>query len=54
MKIEAVHSPEAFEMIKNNLILVLGNHLLDSVSISQFIKLRVEQVYATSVMLRYF
>lgn len=53
-KLEAVHSSEAFEMIKNHLALVLGNRLLDSSSIAQISKLRVGQVYAASVMYGYF
>lgn len=52
--LEAVHSSEAFEMIKNHLALVLGNRLLDSNSIAQISKLRVGQVYAASVMYGYF
>ncbi|GLJ26210.1 hypothetical protein SUGI_0503030 [Cryptomeria japonica] len=53
-KLERVHSPEAFEMIKNHLSLVLGNRLLDTNAIAQISKLRVGQVYAASVMYGYF
>eukprot|EP01018_Ginkgo_biloba_P005461 Gb_35965 [translate_table: standard] len=53
-QLETVHSPEAFEMIRNHLTLVLGNRLLDSSAIAQISKLRVGQVYAASVMYGYF
>uniref|UniRef100_A0A0D6R3H1 UV-B-induced protein At3g17800, chloroplastic n=1 Tax=Araucaria cunninghamii TaxID=56994 RepID=A0A0D6R3H1_ARACU len=53
-KLERVHSPEAFEMIKNHLALVFGNRMLDTNAIAQIGKLRVGQVYAASVMYGYF
>ncbi|KAF8389683.1 hypothetical protein HHK36_024202 [Tetracentron sinense] len=53
-KLEQLHSPEAYEMIKNHLALILGNRLGDSNSVVQISKLRVGQVYAASVMYGYF
>ncbi|XP_077230787.1 UV-B-induced protein At3g17800, chloroplastic-like [Tasmannia lanceolata] len=53
-KLEHLHSPEAYEMIKNHVALILGNRLGDSNSIAQISKLRVGQVYAASVMYGYF
>ncbi|KAF6144573.1 hypothetical protein GIB67_006065 [Kingdonia uniflora] len=53
-KLEQLHSPEAFEMIKNHLALILGNRMGDSVAVAQISKLRVGQVYAASVMYGYF
>ena len=55
-KIEFVHSIEVFEMIKEHLSLVLGNHsaVLDSNTVAEISKLRVGQVYAASVMYGYF
>ncbi|XP_031493108.1 UV-B-induced protein At3g17800, chloroplastic-like [Nymphaea colorata] len=53
-KLQKVHSPEAYEMIKNHLALILGNRLQDSSSIAQISKLRVGQVYMASIMYGYF
>ncbi|XP_058078496.1 UV-B-induced protein At3g17800, chloroplastic-like [Magnolia sinica] len=53
-KLVELHSPEAYEMIKNHLALILGNRLEDSNSVAQISKLRVGQVYAASVMYGYF
>ncbi|KAH9316549.1 hypothetical protein KI387_025176, partial [Taxus chinensis] len=53
-KLVRVHSPEAFEMIKNHLALVLGNRLPGTNAIAQISKLRVGQVYAASIMYGYF
>eukprot|EP01018_Ginkgo_biloba_P006386 Gb_20067 [translate_table: standard] len=55
-ELEAAHSPEALEMIKEHLALVLGNRnaLSDSATVAQISKLRVGQVYAASVMYGYF
>ncbi|CAN6478936.1 unnamed protein product [Victoria cruziana] len=53
-KLEKVHSPEAYEMIKNHLALILGNRLHDSSTIAPISKLRVGQVYMASIMYGYF
>eukprot|EP00262_Sarcandra_glabra_P001854 TRINITY_DN1201_c0_g1_i2.p1 TRINITY_DN1201_c0_g1~~TRINITY_DN1201_c0_g1_i2.p1 ORF type:complete len:423 (+),score=69.35 TRINITY_DN1201_c0_g1_i2:98-1366(+) len=53
-KLEGLHSPEAYQMIKNHLALILGNRLGDSNSIAHISKLRVGQVYAASIMYGYF
>ncbi|XP_073036211.1 UV-B-induced protein At3g17800, chloroplastic-like [Primulina eburnea] len=53
-KLEHLHSAEAYEMIQNHLVLVLGNRLGDSDSIVQQSKLRIGQLYAASVMYGYF
>ncbi|GAB4842703.1 hypothetical protein Ancab_012679 [Ancistrocladus abbreviatus] len=53
-KLEQLHSPEANEMIRNHLALILGNRLRDSTSVAQVSKLRVGHVYAASVMYGYF
>ncbi|XP_073125143.1 UV-B-induced protein At3g17800, chloroplastic-like [Henckelia pumila] len=53
-KLEHFHSAEAYEMIQNHLVLVLGNRLGDSDLITQQSKLRIGQVYAASVMYGYF
>eukprot|EP00268_Persea_americana_P006029 TRINITY_DN1211_c0_g1_i1.p1 TRINITY_DN1211_c0_g1~~TRINITY_DN1211_c0_g1_i1.p1 ORF type:complete len:417 (-),score=98.31 TRINITY_DN1211_c0_g1_i1:383-1633(-) len=53
-KLVQLHSPEAYEMIKNHLALILGNRIEDSSSVAQISKLRVGQVYAASVMYGYF
>ncbi|XP_008798412.1 UV-B-induced protein At3g17800, chloroplastic-like [Phoenix dactylifera] len=53
-KIERLHSPDAYEMIKNHLALILGQRLGDSNSVAPISKLRVGQVYAASVMYGYF
>ncbi|KAK1301277.1 hypothetical protein QJS10_CPB12g01597 [Acorus calamus] len=53
-KLELLHSPEAFEMIKNHLTLILGQRATDLNSVAPISKLRVGQVYAASVMYGYF
>lgn len=55
-ELEAVHSIEAVEMIKEHLSLVLGNRnaVSDSNTVAEISKLRVGQVYAASVMYGYF
>ncbi|CAD5165892.1 unnamed protein product [Musa acuminata subsp. malaccensis] len=53
-KLERLHSPEAYEMIKNHLALILGQRLSDSNSVAPISKLRIGQVYAASVMYGYF
>jgi len=55
-ELEAVHSIEAVEMIKEHLSLVLGNRNAgsDSNTVAEISKLRVGQVYAASVMYGYF
>lgn len=54
--LEAMHSREALEMIREHLSLVLGkrNALSDLTAVAQISKLRVGQVYAASVMYGYF
>eukprot|EP00252_Welwitschia_mirabilis_P021479 TRINITY_DN5524_c0_g1_i1.p1 TRINITY_DN5524_c0_g1~~TRINITY_DN5524_c0_g1_i1.p1 ORF type:complete len:430 (-),score=86.47 TRINITY_DN5524_c0_g1_i1:396-1685(-) len=54
--LEAVHSPEALEMIQEHLSLVLGyrSSFADKTSVSQISRLRMGQVYAASVMYGYF
>lgn len=55
-ELEALHSIEAVEMIKEHLSLVLGNRnaVSDSNTVAEISKLRVGQVYAASVMYGYF
>lgn len=53
-KLVQLHSPEAYEMIKNHLTLILGQRLEDLNSVAPISKLRVGQVYAASVMYGYF
>ncbi|KAK8921470.1 hypothetical protein KSP39_PZI020417 [Platanthera zijinensis] len=53
-KLEQLHSPEAYEMIKNHLALILGQRLGNLSSVAPISKLRVGQVYAASVMYGYF
>lgn len=53
-KFEHLHSPEAYEMIRNHLALILGNRIDDAGSVAEISKLRVGQVYAASVMYGYF
>lgn len=53
-KLVQLHSPEAYEMIKNHLSLILGHRLEDLNSVAPISKLRVGQVYAASVMYGYF
>ncbi|XP_002981973.2 UV-B-induced protein At3g17800, chloroplastic [Selaginella moellendorffii] len=56
--LESVHSPEAFEMIKEHMEMVLGGHAtlsrVEPHTVAQISKLRVGQIYATSVMYGYF
>lgn len=52
--LKRLHSAEAYEMIQNHLVLILGNRIGDSDSIVQQSKLRIGQVYAASVMYGYF
>lgn len=51
--LERLHSPEAYEMIQNHLVLVLGNRVGDSTSVAEISKLRVGQVYAASAVYGY-
>ncbi|XP_058103996.1 UV-B-induced protein At3g17800, chloroplastic [Magnolia sinica] len=54
-KLEAVHSPEAFEMIQSHLSLVLGERLVGPLNtIIQISKLRLGKLYAASIMYGYF
>ncbi|XP_010939982.2 UV-B-induced protein At3g17800, chloroplastic [Elaeis guineensis] len=53
-KLERLHSPEAYEVIKNHLALILGQGLGDSNSVASVSKLRVVLVYAASVIYGYF
>lgn len=53
-KFQSLHSPEAFEMVKNHLSVILGSRLEDSSSIASISKLRVGQVYAASILYGYF
>ncbi|KAJ8492151.1 hypothetical protein OPV22_013872 [Ensete ventricosum] len=53
-KFQRLHSPEAYEMIKNHLALILGQRVSDSNSVAPISKLRIGQVYAASVMYGYF
>lgn len=53
-KLEKLHSREAYEMIQNHFALILGNRAADLSYVAQLSKLRVGQVYATSVMYGYF
>lgn len=53
-RLERLHSPEAYEMIKNHLSLILGQRLDDGNAIAPISKLRVGQVYAASIMYGYF
>ncbi|XP_042481176.1 UV-B-induced protein At3g17800, chloroplastic-like isoform X2 [Macadamia integrifolia] len=53
-KLAQLHSPEAYEMIKNHLTLILGNRVADPKTTAQMSKIRVGQVYAASVMYGYF
>ncbi|XP_031498972.1 UV-B-induced protein At3g17800, chloroplastic-like [Nymphaea colorata] len=53
-KLQKVHSPEAYEMIKSHLTLILGNRVSDTSSIAQISRVRVGQVYMASIMYGYF
>eukprot|EP00850_Spirogloea_muscicola_P021441 SM000249S08252 [mRNA] locus=s249:151687:154175:- [translate_table: standard] len=58
-ELESVHSPEALEMVKEHLAMVLGekpgaNAALYEQTIAHISKLRVGQVYAASIMYGYF
>uniref|UniRef100_A0A0D6QYG2 UV-B-induced protein At3g17800, chloroplastic n=1 Tax=Araucaria cunninghamii TaxID=56994 RepID=A0A0D6QYG2_ARACU len=55
-QLEAVHSPEALEMIREHMGLVLVNRkeVSDSSTVGQISKLRLGQVYAASVVYGYF
>ncbi|KAK4792958.1 hypothetical protein SAY86_023393 [Trapa natans] len=54
-KLEAVHSPEAFEMIQSHLSLVLGDRMVGPLdSIVQSSKIKLGKLYAASIMYGYF
>ena len=55
LKLEAVHSPEAFEMIQSHLSLVLGERLVGPLqTIVQISKIKLGKLYAASIMYGYF
>jgi len=55
LKLEAVHSPEAFEMIQSHLSLVLGDRLVGPIqTIVQISKIKLGKLYAASIMYGYF
>ncbi|XP_020218329.1 UV-B-induced protein At3g17800, chloroplastic [Cajanus cajan] len=55
LKLEAVHSPEAFEMIQSHLSLVLGDRLVGPLqTIVQISKIKLGKFYAASIMYGYF
>lgn len=55
MKLEAVHSPEAFEMIESHLALVLGDRVVGPLgSTFQISKIKLGKLYAASIMYGYF
>lgn len=55
MKLEAVHSAEALEMIQNHVALVLGDRLVGPLeSIVQISKIKLGKLYAASIMYGYF
>ncbi|XP_027360637.1 UV-B-induced protein At3g17800, chloroplastic isoform X2 [Abrus precatorius] len=55
LKLEAVHSPEAFEMIQSHLSLVLGDRLVGPLqTIVQISKIKLGKLYAASIMYGYF
>lgn len=55
LKLEAVHSPEAFEMIQSHLSLVLGERVVGPLqSIVQISKIKLGKLYAASIMYGYF
>lgn len=54
-KLEAVHSPDAFEMIQSHLSLVLGERFVGPLnSVVQISKLKLGKLYAASIMYGYF
>lgn len=57
-ELKAVHSSEAFEMIKDHMEMVLGGQKtlsrVEPQTVAKISKLRVGQIYATSVMYGYF
>ncbi|KAJ7953391.1 UV-B-induced protein, chloroplastic [Quillaja saponaria] len=54
-KLEAVHSPEALEMIQSHLSLVLGERLVGPLNtIVEISRMKVGKLYAASVMYGYF
>lgn len=54
-KLEAVHSPEAFEMILSHLSLVLGERAVGPLdTIVQISKIKLGKLYAASIMYGYF
>ncbi|KAL2348882.1 hypothetical protein Fmac_002882 [Flemingia macrophylla] len=55
LKLEAVHSPEAFEMIQSHLSVVLGDrHVGPLQTIVQISKIKLGKLYAASIMYGYF
>ncbi|KAL9665251.1 hypothetical protein QQ045_020665 [Rhodiola kirilowii] len=55
MKLEAVHSPEAFEMIESHIALVLGDRVVGPLgSTFQISKIKLGKLYAASIMYGYF
>ena len=54
-KLEAVHSPEAFEMIQSHLSLVLGDRLVGPLqTFVKISKIKLGKLYAASIMYGYF
>lgn len=54
-KLERIHSPEAFEMIRNHLDLVLGEGSIGPLQTNvQISKIRLGKLYAASIMYGYF
>ncbi|KAJ6843237.1 UV-B-induced protein-like, chloroplastic [Iris pallida] len=54
-KLEAVHSPDALEMIQSHLSLVIGERFVGPIgSIVQISKLKLGKLYAASIMYGYF
>lgn len=55
VKLESVHSPEAFEMIQSHLSLVLGDRVVGPLdTIIQSSKIKLGKLYAASIMYGYF
>lgn len=55
MKLESIHSPEAFEMVQSHLSLVLGERVMGPPdTIIQISKTKLGKLYAASVMYGYF
>lgn len=55
LKLESVHSPEAFEMIQSHLSIVLGERFVGPLdSIVQISKIKLGKLYAASIMYGYF